>query len=73
MIIQRDFVGSGKNRRFVYVVCNSAAELGESKPRELVRFDDLETAVLVMRYIQCENLSALDEIAARNALKKATA
>lgn len=72
MIIERYTVGAGKRRHDVYAICNDP-QPGDIMPREIVRFDSLEIAAIVKRYLAGDSLSEADEQAAKEAIKKADA
>lgn len=73
MIITKQTVGAGKRRHDVYDVCNSIADTGADRPESIARFDTLELATVVMRYIRGDSLSEADEYRAKEAIKKASA
>ena len=73
MIIEKYEIGRGKTRRNVYGICNSIADAGKEYNPCLARFDTLELATVVMRYMRGDSLSEADEIRAKEALKKADA
>lgn len=70
MIIERHRVGAHQ-RKTIYAICNSIADTGESRTDEIARFDTLETAAIVLRYLRGDSLSEADTAAAKEALKKA--
>ena len=70
MIIERHRVGAHQ-RKTIYAVCNSIADTGESRTDEIARFDKLETAAIVLRYLRGDSLSEADTAAAKEAIKKA--
>lgn len=70
MIIERHRVGAHQ-RKTIYAICNSIADTGESRTDEIARFDTLETAAIVLRYLRGDGLSEADTAAAKEALKKA--
>ena len=53
-----------------YAVCADATETGD-RPQEIARFDTLELATVVMRYMRGDSLSETDEYRAKEALKAA--
>lgn len=53
-----------------YAVCADATETGD-KLHEIARFDTLELATVVMRYMRGDSLSETDEYRAKEALKAA--
>lgn len=71
MIIEKHNIGRGKTRRNVYDLCNSLADTGADRTESIARFDTLETAVIVMRYMNGDDLSEADEYRAKEAIKKA--
>ena len=70
MIIEKHRVGA-HGRRAIYPICNSMAETGESRTDEIARFDTLELAAIVLRYLRGDSLSEADEYRAKEAIKKA--
>lgn len=68
MIINRYPVGTGKRKRDVYEVCADANETG-STPKAIARFDTLEIATAVMRYMRGDELALVDEAIAKEAIK----
>ena len=70
MIIERHRVGAHQ-RKTIYAICNSIVDTGESRTDEIARFDTLETAAIVLRYLRGDSLSEADTAAAKEALKKA--
>ena len=70
MIIEKHNVGA-HGRKTIYTICNSIADTGESRTDEIARFDTLETAAIVLRYLRGDSLSEADTAAAKEALKKA--
>lgn len=73
MIVHTYTVGAGKRRHDVYGVCSTPAENGSGYLSEIVRFDDLETAATVLRYLAGAELTEADRIRAQEAMKKAAA
>lgn len=71
MIIVKSTIGTGKRRHDVYDVCNSIADTGTIRPASIARFDTLETATAVMRYLRGDVLNEADTLQAREAIKKA--
>ncbi len=72
MIIEKQRIGAhGKTK--IYTLCNSIADTGAERPDEIARFDKLETAVIVLRYMRGDSLSEADEYRAKEAIKKADA
>ena len=70
MIIERHEIGAGSRRRSVFAVCNDTMETNDKQPHEIARFDTLETAVAVIRYMRGDSLSDRDRHLAREAIKK---
>ena len=71
MIIEKYEIGRGKTRRNVYGICNSIADAGKEYNPCLARFDTLELAAIVLRYLRGDSLSEADEYRAKEAIKKA--
>lgn len=71
MIIDKRHIGA-HGRKTVYVICADIAETGD-KLHDIARFDTLETASIVFRYLTGCNMSDADETAAKEAIKKADA
>ena len=69
MIITRYTIGTGKNRRSVYAICTTPQENGSSRPEEVTRFDTMEAAALVLRYLTGAALDAEDTARAREILR----
>lgn len=72
MIIEKQRIGA-HGKTTVYTLCNSIADTGAERPDEIARFDKLETAVIVLRYMRGDSLSDTDEYRAKEAIKKADA
>ena len=72
MIIEKQRIGA-HGRKIVYTICNSIAETGADRTEEIARFDTLELATVVMRYMRGDSLSEADEYRAKEAIKKASA
>ena len=70
MIIEKYNVGA-QGRKIIYTVCNSIADTGESRTEEIARFDTLELAAIVLRYLRGDSLSEADTYRAKEAIKKA--
>ena len=70
MIIEKHRVGA-HGRKTIYTICNSIAETGESRTDEIARFDTLELAAIVLRYLRGDSLSEADTETAKEAIKKA--
>lgn len=68
MIIQKLAFKNG----FKYAVCNDAAETG-TEAREIARFNSLEIAAIVMRYLRGDSLTDTEEYRAKEAIKKVDA
>lgn len=73
MIIQKKTVGGRGREHDIFAICNTPAETGEDTATELVRFDSMELAVFVLRYMNGYSLSDTDEYRAKEAIKKAAA
>ncbi len=73
MIVIKSTIGAGKRRHDVYDVCNSITDTGAERPDSIARFDTLELATVVMRYMRGDSLTDTDEYRAKEALKKAAA
>lgn len=71
MIICKRTIGTGKRRRTVYDLENTAQDTGRSYGNEIGRFPSLELAALVMRYMTGAELTEADTIRAKDALTKA--
>jgi hypothetical protein len=56
----------------MYAVCADAQETGD-KLHEIARFDTLDVATAVLRYMRGDSLSEADEYRAKEAIKKASA
>ena len=69
MIITTKTIGTGKNRRSVYVICTTPQENGSSRPEEITRFDTMEAAALVLRYLTGAALDAEDAARVREILR----
>lgn len=72
MIIEKHRVGA-HGRKTIYTICNSIAETGESRTDEIARFDTLELAAIVFRYLRGDSLSDDNTAAAKDAIRKADA
>ena len=70
MIIEKHNVGA-HGRKTIYTICNSIADTGADRTEEIARFDTLEMAVIVMRYMNGDELSEADTYRAKEAIKKA--
>lgn len=73
MVIMRESVGAGKRRHDVYKLCNRPEATGADHPQELARFDTLELATIVMRYMRGDSLTESEEYRAKEAIKKTAA
>ena len=71
MVIERMDVGA-HGRKSYYAVCADAQETGD-KLHEIARFDTLDVATAVLRYMRGDSLSEADEYRAKEAIKKASA
>ena len=72
MIITKDHLGA-HGRKVYYILRNSIADTGAAQPDEIARFETLELATVVMRYMRGDSLSEADEYRAKEAIKKAAA
>ena len=72
MIITKQRIGA-HGHETIYQLCNSIADTGATQPDEIARFDTLELATVVMRYMKGDSLTDTDEYRAKEALKKAAA
>lgn len=72
MIIIKQNVGA-HGHKSIYTICNSIADTGADHPDEIARYDTLELATIVMRYMRGDSLSEADEYRAKEALIKAAA
>lgn len=70
MYIDKYEIGTGKKRCNVYGLHYSADETGTDNTREIARFDTLELATLVMKYMRGDSLSEAEAKTAREAIKK---
>ena len=70
MIIEKQRIGA-HGKTTVYTLCNSIADTGAERPEEIARFDTLETATAVMRYMRGDTLSEDDTQTAKEAIKRA--
>ena len=73
MIIEKHTLGSGKRRHDVYAIVNTPAESGDRYGSEIARFDNLEIAATVLRYMTGGELSGADRMRAQIAMKNAAA
>ena len=69
MVIEKLHVGA-HGSKIIYAVCADQTETGD-KLHEIARFDTLELATVVMRYMRGDSLSETDEYRAKEALKAA--
>lgn len=69
MIISAHTIGTGKRRSRVYAICTTPQENGSSRPEEVTRFDTMEAAALVLRYLTGAALDAEDTARAREILR----
>lgn len=69
MVIEKLHLGA-HGRKVFYAVCADVTETGD-KLHEICRFDTLETATAVMRYMRGDTLSEDDTAAAKEAIKRA--
>jgi hypothetical protein len=70
MIIEKQRIGA-HGHTTIYRLCNSIADTGAERTDEIARFDTLETAAIVLRYLRGDSLSEADTAAAKEAIKKA--
>ncbi len=69
MVIEKLHLGA-HGRKVFYAVCADATETGD-KLHEIARFDTLDVATAVLRYMRGDSLSEADEYRAKEAIKKA--
>lgn len=69
MIITAHTIGTGKRCRRVFAICTTPQENGSSRPEEITRFDTMEAAALVLRYLTGAALDAEDTARAREILR----
>ena len=69
MVIEKLHVGA-HGRKIIYAVCADQTETGD-KLHEIARFDTLDVATAVLRYMRGDSLSEADEYRAKEAIKKA--
>lgn len=69
MVIEKLHLGA-HGRKVFYAVCADATETGD-KLHEIARFETLDVATAVLRYMRGDSLSDTDEYRAKEALKKA--
>ena len=67
MVIEKLHVGA-HGSKIIYAVCADQTETGD-KLHEIARFDTLELATVVMRYMRGDSLSDDDEQRAKEAIK----
>lgn len=67
MIIDKLNIGA-RAKTTKYAICADATETGD-EPKEIARFDTLELATVVMRYMRGDSLSDDDEQRAKEAIK----
>ena len=72
MIITKQRIGA-HGHETIYQLCNSIADTGATQPDEIARFDTLDVATAVLRYMRGDSLSEADEYRAKEAIKKADA
>ena len=70
MIIEKHHVGAHSGK-VMYAVCNDVTETGEDRPHEIARYDTLQTATAVLRYLRGDNLNEYDTELAREAIAAA--
>ena len=71
MVIEKLHVGA-HGSKIIYAVCADQTETGD-KLHEIARFDTLDVATAVLRYMRGDSLSEADEYRAKEAIKKADA
>lgn len=71
MIIEKLNIGA-HTKTLKYAVCADATETGD-RPQEIARFDTLEEAAIVLRYMNGGQISEDDEQRAKEAIKKVDA
>lgn len=69
MIIDAAHIGA-HSKRTVYRICADVSETGD-RLREIVAFDDLDTAALVLRYMNGGDMTTAEQIQALESIKKA--
>ena len=72
MIIEKKSIGA-YGKKTVYAVCTEPAENGDKTPHTIARFNTLETASIVLKYLHGDKMSETDTNAAKAAIKKADA
>ena len=60
MIIERHTVGCGKRSQYRYSISNTPQESGKGYAEEVARFESLEIAALVFRYLNGVTLTTED-------------
>ena len=71
MIIERHTIGAGRKSKNVYGICTTPAENGSDRPLEIARFQTLEQAALVLRYMAGGDLNQDEAEFARVAMRQA--
>ena len=69
MVIEKLHLGA-HSKTIKYAVCADVQETGD-RLHEIARFDTLETATAVLRYMHGDNLSEADTETAKEAIRKA--
>ena len=69
MIIEKLHLGA-HSKTIKYAVCADVQETGD-RLHEIARFDTLETATAVLRYMRGDSLSEADTETAKEAIRKA--
>ena len=69
MVIEKLHVGA-HGSKIIYAVCADQTETGD-KLHEICRFETLETATAVLKYMRGDNMSEADIETAKEAIKKA--
>jgi hypothetical protein len=69
MVIKKYHIGA-HGKKTVYAVCADQTETGD-KLHEICRFETLETATAVLKYMRGDSMSEADIETAKEAIKKA--
>ena len=59
-----------KGGAFVYAVSADIKETGANRPHTIAEFDDLETAVIVMKFMRGDRMTEEDQRYAKEALRR---
>ena len=70
MIIEKIRTGA-HGKKIIYVISNSISDTRKDHPDEIVRFEDLETAVLCLKFMRGDRLTNDEKQLAREALRQA--